>query len=155
MTYPNKILILIYCLPILQEEVVMTVNFRPLTDEQWSLIVSLMDATFPPERGIPRSDLRKVWNSLLFVLTRGCRWIDLPLEPDLFVPRSTAHKWLKQWSRKGIFDKVMSGLLQVALRQGRVDLSQMAIDGSFFPPHQAAVKKWPMDIKEKALYCTC
>ncbi len=30
----------------------------------------------PPERGISRSDLRKVWNSLLFVLTRGCRWIN-------------------------------------------------------------------------------
>ena len=105
----------------------MTVNFRPLSDEQWSLIVDLMNTTFPLERGIPRSDLRKVWNSLLFVLTRGCRWIDLPQEPDLFVPRSTAHKWLKQWSREGIFDKVLSGLLQVALRQGRIDLSQMAV----------------------------
>lgn len=105
----------------------MTVNFRPLSDEQWSLIVRLMNTTFPPERGVPRSDLRKVWNSLLFVLTRGCRWIDLPHEPDLFVPRSTAHKWLKQWSHEGIFDKVMSGLLQVALQQGKVDLSQMAV----------------------------
>lgn len=116
-----------------EKEVVMNTNFRPLSDEQWSLIFSLMDKTFPPERGIARSDLRKVWNSLLFVLTRGCRWIDLPQDPTIFVPRSTAHKWLKQWSREGVFDKVMSGLLQVALRQGRVDLSQMAVDGSFSP----------------------
>lgn len=111
----------------------MTVNFRPLSDEQWALIFSLMNTTFPPERGVPRSDLRKVWNSLLFILTRGCRWIDLPNDPDLFVPRSTAHNWLKQWSRTGIFDKVMSGLLQIALQQGKIDLAQMAVDGSFSP----------------------
>jgi transposase len=111
----------------------MTVNFKPLSDEQWELILSLMNTTFPAERGVPRSDLRKVWNSLLFVLTRGCRWIDLPHDPNLFVPRSTAHNWLKQWSRAGIFDKVMSGLLQVALQQGKIDLSQMAVDGSFSP----------------------
>jgi transposase len=111
----------------------MTVNFKPLSDEQWALIFSLMNTTFPLERGVPRSDLRKVWNSLLFVLTRGCRWIDLPHDPDLFVPRSTAHNWLKQWSRTGIFDKVMSGLLQVALQQGKIDLAQMAVDGSFSP----------------------
>lgn len=111
----------------------MVANFKPLSDEQWVLIFSLMDTTFPPERGVPRSDLRKVWNSLLFVLTRGCRWIDLPHDPDIFVPRSTAHNWLKQWSQTGIFDKVMSGLLQFALQQGKIDLAQMAVDGSFSP----------------------
>ena len=117
----------------IEDEVVMSTNFHPLSNEQWTLILSLMDKTFPPERGIPRSDLRKVWNSLLFVLTRGCRWIDLPKDPTFFVPRSTAHKWLKQWSRDGTFDKVMSGLLQVAVKQGKVDLTQMAVDGSFSP----------------------
>jgi len=89
----------------------MSSDFHALSDEQWSLILSLMNLQLPPERGVPRSDLRKVWNSLLFILTRGCRWIDLPKDFDLFVPRSTAHGWLKHWSVTGIFDKVMSGLL--------------------------------------------
>jgi len=107
--------------------------FCSLSDEQWELIFKLMDLKLPKERGIPRSDLRKVWNSLLFVLTRGCRWIDLPKDPNLFVPKSTAHGWLKAWSENGVFDKVMSGLLQLALEQGRLDLSQLASDGSFSP----------------------
>lgn len=111
----------------------MVTNFQALSDEQWSLIVNLMELQLPPERGMPRSDLRKVWNSLLFVLTRGCRWIDLPRDSNLFVPRSTAHGWLKQWSQTGVFDKVMSGLLQVALEKGKLDLSQLATDGSFSP----------------------
>jgi len=108
-------------------------SFHHLTDEQWSLISNLMNWEIPLERGTPRSDLRKVWNSLLFVLTRGCRWIDLPQEFDFFVPRSTAHKWLKQWSGNGVFDRVLSGLLQIGIERGLVDLTQMAVDGSFSP----------------------
>ncbi len=41
-------------------------GFHHLSDEQWQLIESLMNHTFPPERGTPRSDLRKVWNSLFY-----------------------------------------------------------------------------------------
>ncbi len=111
----------------IEDEVVMSTNCHPLSDEQWTLILNLMDKTFSPERGIPRSDLQKVWNSLLFVLNRGCGWIGLPKDPTFFAPRSTAHRWLKQWRRDGTFDKVMSGLLQVAVRQGKVDLAQMAV----------------------------
>ncbi len=111
----------------------MAKEFQQLSDEQWELIHSLMDLKLPPQRGVPRSDLRKVWNSLLFVLTRGCRWVDLPRDFDRFVPKSTAHDWLKRWSQNGVFNKVMSGLLQVGLKQGHVDFSHMAVDGSFFP----------------------
>ncbi len=108
-------------------------KFDRLSDEQWHLIFDLMNWEIPLERGTPRSDLRKVWNSLLFILTRGCRWIDLPRNPDIFVPRSTAHKWLKQWSKNGVFDRVLSGLLQIGMRKGMIDLTQVAVDGSFSP----------------------
>lgn len=108
-------------------------GFQYLSDEQWSLIKSLMDYELPLERGTPRSDLKKVWNSLFFILTRGCRWVDLPRDPDIFVPRSTAHKWLKQWSKSGVFDKVLSGLLQIGIQKGMIDLTQVAVDGSFSP----------------------
>jgi len=111
----------------------MTNGFQGLSDKQWKLIHDLMDLKLPPERGVPRSDLRKVWNSLLFVLTRGCRWIDLPKDPKMFVPKSTAHDWLKRWSQTGVLDKVMGKLLQIGLKQGHIDLSQIAIDGSFSP----------------------
>ena len=116
----------------------MVIEFQGLSDAQWEQIIVWMDLTLPLERGVPRSDLRKVWNSLLFVLSRGCRWMDLPKDPNLFVPRSTAHDWLKRWSRNGVFDRVMSGLLQVALEKGLVDLSQLAVDA---PPHREAAKE--------------
>lgn len=107
--------------------------FHHLSDEQWSLISDLMDWKLPLQRGTPRSDMRKVWNSILYILTHGCRWIDLPKDPVYFIPRSTAHKWIKQMSENGVFDRVLSGLLQQSLRRGLLDLSQMAVDGSFSP----------------------
>jgi transposase len=107
--------------------------FHHLSDEQWSLISNLMDWKLPLQRGTPRSDMRKVWNSILYILTHGCRWIDLPKDPVYFIPRSTAHKWIKQMSENGVFDRVLSGLLQQSLRRGLLDLSQMAVDGSFSP----------------------
>ena len=111
----------------------MAKSFHHLSDEQWSLISSLMNWKLPLERGTPRSNMRKVWSSILFVLTHGCRWIDLPKDPDYFVPRSTAHKWVKQLSENGVFDRVLSGLLQLGVQRGLLDLNQLAVDGSFSP----------------------
>lgn len=107
--------------------------FHHLSDEQWQLISSLISTQLPLVRGNPRSDMRKVWNSIFFVLTRGCRWVDLPRDLAYFVPRSTAHKWVKQLSATGVFDKVLSGLLQRGMQQGLVDLDKLAVDGSFSP----------------------
>ena len=105
--------------------------FTHLSDEQWILVKSLMNWSPPPIRGTPRSDLRKAWNSILYILTRGCRWIDLPVDSNVYIPRTTAHKWLKQFQREGILDRVLSGLLQMGLKQQKIDLTQIAIDGSF------------------------
>lgn len=107
--------------------------FHHLSDSQWHLILNFMDWTPPPQRGTPRSDLRKVWNSLFYILTHGCRWIDLPKDDGYFVPRSTAHKWIKQWAKNGVFDRVLSGMLQLGIERGLIDLSQMSVDGSFSP----------------------
>lgn len=108
-------------------------KFSEITDEQWNLIQELMNWEPPLERGTPRSDLRKVWNSIFFILSHGCRWIDLPKDPVRYVPRSTAHKWLKQLQEAHIYDRVLSGLLQKGLVLGKIDISQIAVDGSFSP----------------------
>ena len=48
----------------------MKTGFEYLNDEQWQLIYGLMNTQLPLERGTPRSDLRKVCNSIFYVLTR-------------------------------------------------------------------------------------
>ena len=54
-------------------------EFKELTDEQWSFLQGFMPPA--PKRGRPRLDDRKVLNGILFVLTTGCRWADMPQQP--------------------------------------------------------------------------
>ncbi|MCB1112576.1 MAG: transposase [Chlamydiia bacterium] len=108
-------------------------DFTALTDDQWSLIQTLMEYDLPPERGTPRANFRLVWNSILYVLCRGCRWVDIPKNRSIYAARATAHAWLLRWQHQGVFDRVLSGLLQIALKEKKVDLTQVCVDGSFSP----------------------
>ncbi len=111
----------------------MTKHFICLSDSQWETINNLVNWSPPPQRGIPRTDFRKIWNSILFILTRGCRWADIPNNSDLYCSKSTAHRWLVILKKAHVFDRVLSGLLQAGISEKKIDLSQVAIDGSFCP----------------------
>ena len=108
-------------------------SFISLTDDQWSLIQNLMDWSPPLERGKPRADLRKVWNSIFYILTHGCRWADLPSDRSIYAARATSHQWMLLWQNQGVFDRVLSGLLQLAAKQKKIDLTHILVDGSFSP----------------------
>lgn len=107
-------------------------HFKSLTEDQWKLIFNLMDWMPPLQRGMQRTDLKKIWNSIFYVLTHGCRWADIP-QSSLYAHRATSHRWLARWYKEGVFDKVLSGLLQYGIQVGIVDLSTLLIDGSFSP----------------------
>lgn len=107
-------------------------HFKFLSDHQWELVISLMQWNPPPQRGTPRTDLRKIWNSIFYILTHGCRWADIPYS-HLYSHRATAHRWLIRWYKEGVFDRVLSGLLQKGISGGKIDLSTLLVDGSFSP----------------------
>ena len=111
----------------------MTKHFTCLSDSQWETIKRLTDWNPPPQTGVPRTDFRKILNSIFFILTRGCRWADIPQNPDLYCSKSTAHRWLIILKEAHVFDRVLSGLLQVGISDNKIDLSQVAIDGFFSP----------------------
>lgn len=107
--------------------------FICLSDSQWSLICQSTHWTPPPVRGVPRADFRKIWNAILYVLTRGCRWVDLPKDSRFYCSKSTAHRWLLILKREHVLDRVLSQLLLQGVHEGKIDLSQVAVDGSFSP----------------------
>lgn len=93
----------------------MTKHFTYLSDSQWETIKGLVNWNPPPQRGVPRTDFRKIWNAILFILTRGCRWVDIPRNPDQYCSKSTAHRWLILLKKAHVFDRVLSGLLQAGI----------------------------------------
>ena len=70
---------------------------QALNDEEWRLLEPLL----PPARegGRPRrTDLRRVVNALLYILTTGCQWRALPRS---FPPRSTVQGYFYGWRDDG------------------------------------------------------
>ena len=108
----------------------MSSKFTALSDQAWETIEKLAQIQLPLQRGIPRTNLRKIWNAIFYILTSGVRWADLP-SSEHYAKRTTSHRWLQRWQKEGVFDRVLSGLLQLAIKEGKVDLSHLSVDGTF------------------------
>jgi len=108
-------------------------KFEGLTDRQWEMLKGFFPAQ--PERrgkGQPAADRRLVLNSILYILITGSRWCDLPVGPA-FAKRSTSHRWMLQWQKDGLLERMKQGLLSMAELQGMIDWSAASVDGSFSP----------------------
>ena len=103
-------------------------KFSELTDEQWKLIEPHLP---PPARtGRPRNDDRKTVDGIIYVLTTGCRWMDLP-------PKYGSHKSVwerhKIWSEDGTWKRVMDALVARGYGMGTIDTDSLSIDSSTVP----------------------
>jgi len=83
-------------------------RFRELSDYEWEVIKSLLS---PRSRvGRPRADDRMVLNGILYVLTTGCRWMDMPLGYGSY---KTAWRRLKKWQDEGVWDRILRALAYI------------------------------------------
>ena len=103
-----------------------------LSDAQWVILAPLIP--IPPRRsdgrGRPWRDSREVLGGILWVLKTGARWRDLPRS---YPPYQTCHRRFQQWVRAGVLERVLHALAAALLDQGRIDLSEAFIDGTFVP----------------------
>ena len=77
-----------------------------LTDDEWVLI--------EPHLPLPRSnrhykaaDRRSIVNAILYVLTTGCQWRQLPKD---FPSKSTVHDYMNCWDRDGVLTRLHDAL---------------------------------------------
>jgi transposase len=94
-------------------------EFHELSDEEWEIIEPLL----PPKAkvGRPRADDRMVLNGILYVLTTGCRWMDMPLEYGSY---KTAWRRLKRWQDEGVWDRILKELASI------VEHKEVSVDSS-------------------------
>jgi len=50
-----------------------------------------------------------------------------------FLSRVQGSGWMKKWSENGVLNRVMAGLVKIGIQTQKIDLSQIAVDGSFSP----------------------
>ncbi len=87
-----------------------------LTDAQWRLIEPLLPPAKPGGR--PRkTDLREVFNALLYLNRAGCPWRMLPHE---FPPWKTVYNYYRAWIDQAIWHEILATLrIEVRLQADR------------------------------------
>jgi len=73
-----------------------------LTDEEWALIGPLMPEPRKARRH-PVPPTRLILDAILYVLTTGCQWRQLPKD---FPSKSVVHDYFVCWDRDGVLARV-------------------------------------------------
>lgn len=85
---------------------------------------------FPKSHGKPRVDDRRVLSGIIFICRAGLCWRDAPKE---YGPHWTLYNRRKRWSDKGIFAKMMPGLVA-----GHGERKTVMIDATYLKAHRTA-----------------
>jgi hypothetical protein len=93
-----------------------------LTDEEYALIEPFL----PPERNASR---RSLVSGILYVLTTGCQWRQLPKD---FPPKSTAHDYFVELQCAGVLYSSIQGAILADLNLHR-SYAQAILCGDYEP----------------------
>lgn len=77
-----------------------TLEYQPLSDEQWSWIQHIVETEPAPRRGRPRTDVRTIVDAALYKIQARIAWRDLPAEFGSGQTASRRHRELvasSQW----------------------------------------------------------
>ena len=83
-------------------------EFREIDDDLWEIVCRHL----PPQKphiGRPRRDPRRLFNGVLYVLTTGCAWSDVPAE---YGTKSTVHRYHLELSERGTYQAIFLDLLR-------------------------------------------
>jgi transposase len=80
-----------------------------------------------PQGGRPRVAHQVVMKVIWFVLVTGCRWEDVPQEFNC--SGRTAHRRLRDWEERGIWDRLHVHLLTLLRKAGALENEVVIVDG--------------------------
>ena len=109
-------------------------NRHELTDAQWARLEPLLPPT-RPKRGRPNRDHRRVVNGMLWRLTTGAPWRDLP---PAYGSWRTVYSRFRRWQVAGVFDRVLAELQRAGDAAGALDWTLHFVDASVVRAHQHA-----------------
>lgn len=97
-----------------------------LTDKEWDKLRPLL----PPKArtGRPRANDRQTVNGILYVLSTGCRWEDIP--PERYGSGKTCWYRFQQWRKDGTWNAIAGILLLELNRRRKLNLANAYLDAS-------------------------
>ncbi len=98
--------------------------FREVDDKLWIKVKPILPAG-KPKTGRPRTDLRKAFNGILYVLTTGCAWSDTP---RIYGTKSTIHRLHLELCRNEVYEQIFQMLLSERYELTKLNLSICSMD---------------------------
>jgi transposase len=96
-----------------------------LSDEEWALVEPHLPPPKKDRRRRPPVDRREILNGILYALTTGCQWSQLPKD---LPPKSTVHDYLIDWNGDGTLRHIHNALYVEARKlAGREPAPTLAI----------------------------
>jgi len=107
--------------------------FREIDDELWEILRKHLPLQ-KPHIGRPRCDPRRLLNGILYVLTTGCTWSDVPAQ---YGTKSTVHRYHLELYERGVYQAILTIFSPAAISKSSTSLtaSPMPID---FQPYLGA-----------------
>jgi len=97
-----------------------------LTEREWDIIRPLLPQK--ASTGRPRNNDRATLNGILYVLSTGCRWEDLP--PERYGSGKTCWYRFTQWRHIGLWNVIGATLLLQLNHQRKINLTNAYLDAS-------------------------
>ncbi|CUU53788.1 Putative transposase of IS4/5 family (DUF4096) [Parafrankia irregularis] len=103
---------------------------RLVPDELWELVEPLLPPFTPRPQGggTAPAEERAVLTAVVYVLTSGCAWRDLP--PSFGVSVPTAHRRFQAWTRAGLWPRLHRAVLDRHGAAGNVDWASAIVDSA-------------------------
>ncbi|MGX1626859.1 IS5 family transposase [Streptomyces albidoflavus] len=108
------------------------VRRHEVTDQAWAVIGPLL---VPPRMGRPVRDRRQVLNGILWKLSTGAAWRDLP---ERYGPWKTLYERFRRRSADGTWNRLLAHVQHHSDAVGEVDGSIVCVDSTVVQAHQHA-----------------
>jgi len=110
--------------------VVDPLSVRLVPDELWTIVEPLVPPFAPRAQGGGTApvDARAVFTSIVYVLTSGCAWRQLPA--SFGVDYRTVHRRFGQWTRAGLWRRIHIAMLDELGARGELDWSRAILDAA-------------------------
>ena len=100
-----------------------------MDDKLWEKIKPILPAR-KPKTGRPRTNLRRVFNGILYVLTTGCAWSDVPRK---YGSKSTIHRLHLELCKNRAYKQIFQMILSERYELKKLDISICSIDTDSIP----------------------
>ena len=101
---------------------------RKLSEKQWSLLEPLLPKQDYSRGGRPRADDKQTVEGIIWILTTGAQWNELP---EKYGSGRTCWRRFTQWKKQGVWKKIWQHLLVLLDRDDKLTWDVSYLDGTF------------------------